>query len=210
MDGSLNPIDRTLQTVTPTVMVPRHEAFVPLTTPGHRFLAAEDGLWIEIHRPWLYVRVPLATQDRVAMPYGKLGHHVELGCGKIKWQPLIDFLRDAAATPHTEIAGGIIWNAATNAWRYERFVEISASGSHINYERPRLGEQEHLVVDMHSHGQHAAGFSGTDDQDDRGEVKIALVVGKIDEQGENPALATRLCALGIYLPVDLGGLMEEA
>jgi len=103
MDGSLNPIDRTLQTVTPTVMVPRHEEFSSLATPGHRFLVAEDGLWIEIWRPWLYVRVPLATQDRVAMPYGKLGHHVELGCGKIKWQPLVDFMRDAAATPHTEI-----------------------------------------------------------------------------------------------------------
>lgn len=209
LDPNLNPIDRAVQTVTPTVMVPRHEPFQVLTEPGHRFLVAEDGLWLEVFRPWLYTRLPVAQQDRVAMPYGKMTHHVELGCGKLKWPPIIDFMKDAGLTPETEIAGGVIWNEATDAWRYERFVAIEASGGHIKYERPRLQQGEHLVLDMHSHGKHPAYFSETDNTDDRGDVKLALVIGKLKEESDQPDLCVRLCALGIYVPANLDDFLDQ-
>lgn len=201
INATLNIIDQTLQSVTPTVMVPLHETLHPLVESGHRFLSAGDGLWLELRRPWLHAILPVSLQDTVAMPYGKVEQRIDLACGRIPFRLVKAFIDDAFRSPDTEIAGGVIWNESTRAWRYERFEAMDASGNHVHYTRPRLGDGEHLVVDLHSHGPHGAFFSEADDADDRGEAKIAMVFGVLAGEGK-PELAVRLCAMGIYVPIN--------
>jgi PRTRC genetic system protein A len=66
----------------------------------------------------------------------------------------------------------------------------------LHYERPELGPDEVLVVDCHSHGRHPACFSTTDNEDDKHDIKFALVVGNCSSPV--PSFAMRLCAKGIF------------
>lgn len=44
----INAIDKALQSVTPTIMVPAYEELAELTEPGHRILMAKNGVWLEV------------------------------------------------------------------------------------------------------------------------------------------------------------------
>ena len=52
--------DVALQSVMPTVMVPRYSELEELATAGDRILMAANGVWLEVCRAWLYVRVLVA------------------------------------------------------------------------------------------------------------------------------------------------------
>jgi PRTRC genetic system protein A len=57
---SLDVRDRLVQQHAPTIMVPTHSDLAPLTAAGHRYLAAADGLWLELRRPWLHMVWPIS------------------------------------------------------------------------------------------------------------------------------------------------------
>lgn len=192
----MNHKDIALQAVTPTVMVPKFEPFTPLESVGHRYLAAADGLWLEIRRKWLYVRLPVAKQTTVPMPYGTVTEKVEIAFGKMPYKLLNDFVELAKAGLPNEVAAAIIWNEETKELHLQPLEAESASPGHITYRNPILGEGEHLVVDLHSHGTAGAFFSRTDNKDDRGSIKVAGVVGNIDKPEQSYAF--RLCALGLF------------
>jgi PRTRC genetic system protein A len=188
--------DIALQQSAPVVTVPRYGGFTPLTENGHRFLVTGDGLWLEARRPWLYLRVPLVARKRSHALWLR-GRELSLTFGKIPriWSststgmPLIGVPRmrrlDRVECRHRRDAAGI-------------FGEVSSGCSHVRYTRPVLGDDEHLVVDLHSHGQLSAFFSTEDDRDDRGEFKIAGVLGNCD-RGQC-STAFRFCANGLFLP----------
>jgi PRTRC genetic system protein A len=75
---------------------------------------------------------------------------------------------------------------------------LQHSADSVVYERPVLGAHEHLVVDMHSHGAHRAGFSAQDNQDDHGALQVSYCVGSLDR--EAPTKATCARVLGVTLP----------
>ena len=54
---------------------------------------------------------------------------------------------------------------------------MKATPHRIDYEEVRLNDGEHLVVDIHSHGAERPFFSGQDDADDYGGLKVAAVIG---------------------------------
>lgn len=191
--------DLALQAVTPMVPVPRFSELEPMVVSGHRFLAASNGLWLEVMRPWLHLRLPLALQDSVAMPYGEVSRVINLKFGKISREPVFEFVGLAAKAIPNETAACITWDEETGLLELKKVKEIDAGPEHVHYERPRLGEKEHLVVDIHSHGRLPAFFSAQDDHDDKGDVKIAGVVGYCDQS--NVAMQFRLCALGLYIPL---------
>lgn len=195
----MNPKDKALQTLTPTVMVPKFEELEPLQTIGHRFLAASDGMWMEIRRAWLYVRLPIAVQVGVPLPYGRLTPIVEMAFGKLPLQLLSEFTELAIAGLPNEVAGAIIWNEETGSMRLQPLEAVKAGPGHITYRTPILGAGEHVIVDLHSHGVLKAFFSRTDDTDDHGSVKIAGVVGNLDKPEHTYAF--RLCALGLFIPI---------
>ena len=202
--------DVALQQSAPVVTVPRYGGFAPLAGNGHRFLVTGDGLWLEARRPWLYLRVPLVSQKSVPMPYGWVGRELSLTFGKIPRHLVTEFYRYALDRCPEECVGWIVWNATSGEMRLVFPPEVSAGCCHVRYHRPLLDEDEHLVVDLHSHGRLSAFFSTQDDRDDRGEFKIAGVIGNCD-RGQC-STAFRLCANGLFVPLafDATGLSDQA
>ncbi len=201
--------DVALQHSAPVVTVPRYGGFTPLAENGHRFLVTGDGLWLEARRPWLYLRVPLVCQKSVPMPYGWVGREISLSFGKIPRHLVIEFYRFALDRCPEECVGWIVWHAGSGEMRLVFPTEESTGCAHVRYRRPILDEDEHLVVDLHSHGRLSAFFSTQDDRDDRGEFKIAGVIGNCD-RGQC-STAFRLCANGLFLPLafDETGLIGQ-
>lgn len=199
-------IDTVLQQHTPVVMVPMHGEFVPLAEAGHRFLAARDGLWLEVRRPWMHLIWPLAQQRAVSMPFGALTKTVEVAFGRIPTDCLAEFLADALAAHPNEVGAVIVWNAGTGKLEYRARETVEASRGHLRALWPRVGEDDWVVVDLHSHGDLDAFFSTTDRNDTGSEVVIAGVVGRV--RSGQPQWVFSLFACGMEIPVtppELGG-----
>jgi PRTRC genetic system protein A len=194
-----NPLDQALQGAVPTVMVPRFGTFEPLQSSGHRFLVASDGLWLEVRRSWLYLRKPIARQNKVAMPYGTVTETLEFLCGPVPLELLREFSAQARNAAPLETAAWGTRDEESGKFMFRRLDANNASAAHINVNRPRLDDNEHLVLDMHSHGRGRAFFSGTDNEDDQGEVKIAMVLGHCNQEKLDTKI--RLCCLGLYVPL---------
>jgi len=197
----MDPRDIALQTLTPTVMVPLFGEFVPYQGNGHRFLMAKDGAWIEARRPGIYSRQPLALQDKVAMPYGALAECVELACGQIPMQAVREFVEYARKMMPNEVAMALIWDDQKCKLSPVELKPKSNSVGHITYMRPDLESHQHVVVDIHSHGSADAFFSRTDNKDDRTDVKVAIVVGNLDQ--EQPSVVARVSTYGHFRPLNI-------
>lgn len=195
--NDLDMRDVALQSVTPTVMVPRFSNLEPLSAHGHRFLMAGDGLWYEVMSPWLHLRHPLAKQGTVSMPYGAVEPAIDFGF-TIPVDLVMRFVEVARERCPNECAAWIVWSERDGGLDLRLLEEISVGRGHVKFHRPALGEYEHMVVDLHSHGHLPAFFSAMDDRDDRGEVKIAGVVGSVDTK---PSFAFRLCVNGLFIPI---------
>lgn len=189
--------DAALQTLTPSVMVPKFGQLNNMDEAGHRFLLGHDGLWMEVKRPWLELCVPLAQQSIVPMPYGQVSKKMQFKFGKLPQVYLWAFLQEARNHLPNECAAWFIWNETDNTMRMEMLVANFASSGSINYQCPVLEEGEHFVADIHSHGTAHAFFSSQDNEDDKTEVKIAAVLGNVDRAV--PTMQARLCANGYFI-----------
>lgn len=194
--------DLALQSVMPTVMVPRYSQLEELDTPGNRILMAGNGVWLEVFRAWLYARVLVATQTSIPVPYGDVTEVMRFNFGKLPRVMVAQFIEHARARSPNECAAWVVWNQLTTVWMLMMLEETSVGPGHVNVTLPTLGEDEHMVMDIHSHGLTEAFFSRTDNKDDRGATKIAGVIGNLDK----PEVTTsfRLCANGLFvsLPFD--------
>jgi PRTRC genetic system protein A len=197
-------MDKALLAAAPVAAVPRHAPFHPLQESGHRFLLAEDGLYLEVRRPWLHYIHQLAKQTTVAIPYGAIKGKCELDFGSIgsALEQMKEFAAQAKADAPLEAAATLLWDHRKKAWRIE-YPEIigEASASRIQYHQVEPGMDESIAIDLHSHGHLDAFFSTTDDEDDRGAVKISAVFGNLDTDA--PTVAFRLCVLGLYIPINV-------
>lgn len=206
-------MDAALTRAAPVAIVPVHCEFEPLLENGHRFLMAADGVYLEARRPWLHIIQRLAEQKAVRMPYGAIEPKVEFAFGKVgaALAELREFGEVARLKSPIEAAASLIWNDESRefALRYPLLIG-EPTGSHVQYQQIELGEHESLAIDLHSHGLHPAIFSGTDDIDDAGSVKIAGVFGNLDLG--LPTVAFRLCVLGLYLaiPVPASKIFDPA
>ncbi len=193
-------MDMALLRAAPVVVVPLHSEFHALEEAGHRFLMADDGVYLEVRRPWLHLIQRLAEQKAVRMPFGAILPKVEFAFGKIgsALAELRAFGEVARLQSPIESAASLIWNDETREWalRYPLPIGEPTSG-HIQYQQLLLAEREHLAIDLHSHGAHPAFFSETDNLDDAGSVKISGVYGNLDQQ--QPTVAFRLCVLGLFI-----------
>lgn len=206
----LKQIDAYVLRTSPVVVVPRAEPLAPLTEPGHRYLVGEGGLYMEFRRVWCHGTVLLAASG-LALPFGQVkAPQFELTCGRLPGAQIRRFVERARAVYPLETAAWITWNEHAlphqDPWALIDLPASSASGDHVTFERPLLAPGQHLVLDIHSHGRHAAYFSKQDDEDDKDQsvVKLAAVVGNL----ANPEMSScmRLCAQGFYQPI--GGLNE--
>lgn len=192
----LDPRDALLQAHTPAVMVPRHGPMPMMAKPGHRFLVAANGLWLEVLRPWLTARVQVAYSE-VPLPFGELDQSIQYAFGARELGSVQRrFLEDARGALPDECAAWAVYSEETGKLDYRPLIADAASPGGVSFHRPRLADHEHLAIDLHSHGKLEAFFSATDDTDDLGEIKIAVVAGTVDAA---PTFASRLCLLGAFI-----------
>ena len=191
--------DVALQSVMPTVMVPRYSELEELATAGDRILMAANGVWLEVCRAWLYARVLVAKPSIIPVPYGQVSEVMRFGFGKLPRAMVAQFIEQARARCPNECAAWVVWNQRTNEWRLMMLEETSVGPGHVNVNLPTLKEDEHMVMDLHSHGLTEAFFSRTDNKDDRGATKIAGVIGNLDKPEATASF--RLCANGVFVPL---------
>ena len=197
----MNILDMTLQRSFPTVMVPRNEAVEEMQASGERLLVAENGVFIEIRRPWLsLVRKVAEFNVRTAIPYGWVSPTTRLLCETIPATLVGGFAEMAREAHPMETGAWIVWSPSTDAFRLAPVGIVTHTAGSLKYQPPALAGDEVLVMDCHSHGRHPAYFSSTDNEDDRHDVKMALVIGNCDRP--NPSIAVRLCAKGIFEETD--------
>jgi PRTRC genetic system protein A len=200
----LDKRDAALQTLTPSVMVPKFGSLEPMSQSGQRYLLASDGLWVEVKRPWLDLVVPLAKQTVMPMPYGNLKQKMQFNFGTLPTSFLRKFINEARAHLPNECAAWFIWDEETELMRFEMLGADHASSVEIDYLCPILTEGEHVVADIHSHGTASASYSLQDNFDDRTEVKLVIVVGNVDT--DTPSIKMRLCANGYFADLPCEGL----
>lgn len=198
------PLDVALFDSAPTVAVPKHAKFAPLTDVGHRFLMTAQGVFIEVRRPWLHVIQQLAKHNDAGPrpPYGDIEPKIELAFGRLGAAlPFLQaFAEEARESLPNEHAAWIVWDQQKQQLAYKALHVSSATPGSITFDRPLLEAHESLAIDIHSHGDGAAFFSAQDDADDAGEVKISGVLGGLGEGGV-PSVAFRLCVLGMFVPL---------
>jgi PRTRC genetic system protein A len=198
----MNNMDEALLKAFPLIAVPASGREPPAGDYGTRYLVGRHGLSREITLPWVRV-CRLIAASALPLPYGVVADAVEFRCGPIPLDVIQQFVAHARQEQPLEVAGVFLWNAARDSWRYACRTLISVSGAHLQYQEVRCGEGEHLVVDAHSHGRHAAFFSAQDSADDAGAMKIGLVLGNLDQA--RPTSKMRLCMAGLVQPAFLDG-----
>lgn len=187
----------------PFAAVSLHCEFAPLLENGHRFLLAKGGTCLEVRRPWLHFIHRIGEPDAsVRIPYGDIASKFEMGFGRLgtALPQMKEFATYAMAESPIEAAASLLWNHKTSEWslKYPEVIGEATNGS-ISYMQVEVGEDESLVIDLHSHGAHPAFFSETDNADDAGAVKIAGVFGSLDQAVQTATF--RLCVMGVYVPI---------
>jgi PRTRC genetic system protein A len=202
----LDPRDHIILQHAPVVVLPRYSDATYLEEQNcHRFLVGEAGVWLELLRPWLHLQTLIAPAA-MPLPYGNLVSELfDLSFGTNKLMALIQtFLGDARDALPNECAAWGVWDEHQERLLYRPCATIDATPGRVTFERPALASHEHLAVDIHSHGRIGAFFSSTDDADDRGAVKLSIVVGAVHET--EPEIEMRLCALGLFVDITLADL----
>ena len=190
-------MDEVLQAQFPTVMAPRFTAMEPMTETGERFIITEDRVLFEVSRPWLHAVRAVSKPFERRTPYGPgLKEGVTMRCGPFPGEYIADFRELALQAFPNETAAWVTWDEDEKFFNFVPLEVTSASTGHVTFERPCLPAGVHLVMDIHSHGPHAAFFSEQDDRDDRDQLCISGVMSLQDMSA--PVLVTRLSMLGVY------------
>ena len=195
----LHPIDQVMQKQFPTVMVPLHSKLTPLDKAGHRFLMGKNGLWVEVKRPWLSATLKVNEQSAFPLPYGDV--EASLSVMPIPLYLVKQFTEYAETQLPNECAAQIILDVDTGNLRLEILKAKSVGSGHVDFDLAPLQPNEHLVMDIHSHGYHPVYFSKKDDADDKGGFYIAGVIGFKKQEGQSSHSSNgifRLCMNNLF------------
>lgn len=186
--------DQFIQKLYPTLPVSVIAPMERLNTPGSRYWIANDGLWIETYRPWLYLLQPVSVANKGTTPFGVIPAPV-LELPKLPRSVLTEFVERAHEACPNEIG---CWIFLDTEGRH-RLVWYDQVGTPdlLQYTRPTPNPGESLVWDIHSHGKEPAYFSSIDDADDFGDTKISMVIGSLNEA--EYTLAARLTSREITI-----------
>ncbi|MBU2766690.1 DUF2016 domain-containing protein [Acidithiobacillus ferrivorans] len=189
----------------PVVGVPLIGALEPLeftagTLMGVRYLLANNGLWREIRTPWLHATVhDLPSPPKKPLPFGALPPIFSLQLPREAIQTAIaSFVRLARQDSACESRQDFRLSSP-DTLEPGRFEGSSSQATVTHaYDDWKRGE---WLLDIHSHGHDRAFFSSTDNQDDNHDIKLAVVVGLVQQVA--PEIVARLClGQGRYLDVD--------
>jgi PRTRC genetic system protein A len=194
-----------MQAQFPTLMVPIIGSVHSMENNGHRYLMANNGVWLQVKRNWLNAVLPITTEPKVTVPYGA----VNIECKMVAFpkQLMQEFGAFAKEQYPKECAARIILNNLSKSFHLEKMVPTSVSNGHVSYSIPVLNSDEELVVDIHSHGSYDAFFSDQDNKDDAAEVKVSAVIGYPNGTEQAPNWCFRLCVNGLFeklSPIQIG------
>ncbi len=205
----MNRLDKIIHVEFPTVMVPRHEEISPLLEGKTRLLMAKDGLYIEASQPWgrLIKRLWLAPRP---LPYGEV-EEIDTFRDAIdavsRSEIMVTIMKEAAryAEVGREWMGLVLYDHESGEFLY-RPLDFDSTRTSVDYRKAKV-KGASVAIDIHSHGKIAAGFSPTDDRDDAGSVRIAVVLGNYRrEQGQATFdYEVRYCVQGFFLPANMTG-----
>lgn len=195
----LSARDACLLAATPCVMMPRFGALPDLAVHGRRYIAAQDGWYLEARSESIHVCVHLARTAR-PLPYGPCAECVDLRFGLLPASLIGGLRREAVKACPNEWAALVIADPMLGGYRAVRPEVETVSGGHIRYRvPPSVGDT--MFLDLHSHGRHPAFFSGTDDADDAHGIFIASVFGRCESEITVES-ASRIVIDGAHFPID--------
>jgi PRTRC genetic system protein A len=188
--------DFALLGATPALMQPRFGSLAALAG-GHRYIVAQSGLYVEARTPVLHACACIAPVAE-PLPYGPVETFVRLPSPEDIRPHLARAVEAAKHVSPMEWAGYITY-ADGSGYDLVSLPVVSRSTGHISYDRSSVDEDA-VVIDIHSHGEHGAYFSEKDDEDDRirGGIYLAVVIGHCTA---TPEIAARLVVNGHLLPV---------
>jgi PRTRC genetic system protein A len=160
--------------------------------PGlfYDYIVAGNGLFIRAHNPLLKATICISPVKIRGLSL--LNEQIELLHGKIPMH-LYD----------------LSFSVLMSSSELEQYLAITWEGEY----RLRIPPQERtagsvtyvtlpsLIMDIHSHGQMRARFSGTDNEDEQG-LRLYMVVGKLNTL--LPEAELRLGVYGYFVPLDIG------
>ena len=157
------------------------------------YILASNGLFIEARGKMIAARVPVADAEVRGLAH--LEPKVELCYGRIP-QRFFDLAVSAMMVDTSrERYMGVAWD-----YGYQLYVpEQETTGASVQYS---VGSD--VVLDLHSHGNMGAFFSGTDNQDEQG-LRLYAVVGKLNE---TPVVKLRAGVYGYFYPLRWNDVFE--
>lgn len=199
-----DPRDAALFSATPMLMAPRFGRLEPLPVGSRRLVAASNGVYLQARSQALDLCLRVAS---LVMPYGPMSQWLRPACGPIPRARLTPLLQLAQASPDREIAALLTLSAnAPDGVGLQRPETLTASGSHITY-RDAV-EDDLLLLDCHSHGQHPAFWSSQDDESDlsRPGPYISAVIGECSNR--LPSMAFRASVSPYLIDLDFDQLVH--
>ncbi len=104
-----------------------------------------------------------------------------------------------------EAMAHIVWNRTTESYRVA-IPKQKVSKAAVTYDWDHVKADEEVILDIHSHNDMDAFFSGTDERDDATYVGISGVAGKLNTT--NPRLIWRFNACRMKQSMELEGIFE--
>jgi len=157
------------------------------------YIVASNGVWVEAEGPLLAARVPVAFGDIRGL--ARCEAQVVLRHGPIP-QSLFDLAISIMMTDVTrERYVGVSWDDGYHLYSPEQ----EGSGGGVEYD---VGDN--IVLDLHSHPNHPAWFSLTDNKDEQG-LRLYGVVAKL---AERPEVRLRVGVYGYFHPISWGEVFE--
>lgn len=172
---------------------------------GVRYVVGKDGLWRAIDKSWLRAVTPVALSSTAVIPYGAMVQKIDFLCSMPPQTVWREFATLAKSKLPDEVAAAMVWDTLNDTWRLAERKSILANSAYVEYSEVELGEGEELVVDIHSHGHHPAGFSKIDDRDDFGSIKVSAVLGCVGSEAMEIAVRLMLIDTAIDLQVTTAG-----
>jgi len=195
----MNKLDSLIQKERPVIMVPKHEPLTPIDIGRTRYLMAADGLFLESKTSCIHI-IKQLWHSPVKTAYGHCTETTTLTHGMIQGDFLIPLLNKSMKQVPNEIAGAITWHPQ-KGYQCRVWKNTSVSPSKIDYLR-HLDPNETIIVDVHSHGNGKAYFSTTDNNDDQGGIRIAMVLGQCANI-ITMDFVSRLIIEGHFFPIEL-------
>jgi PRTRC genetic system protein A len=158
---------------------------------AYDYVLAGDGVYLVASNDALDVRVPIADCSVRGLPpvypscslkHGRLPQWI---WDAIVWAAHVSYLRGR------EVLLAVTFDPSIG---YRLTVPPQVAGSERVVYRPSTA----AVLEIHSHGLHAALFSSTDNRDEQG-LRLYGVIGSLNSN--RPEIALRVGAYGHFLPV---------